>query len=252
MIRNNDTISPYQISMIVIMTIIGVGVFSLPAQLAKTAGSDCWFIIPIGGLISMVFMNIILLLNNRFPRKTLPEYAQNIIGKIPGKILTALYAVYSIVFIAYEVRVVNEVIKAFLLFRTPSEVVILSMILISTYAVRGGVECIARVMEIFFPLLFIPLILILIPGVTDIEISNMMPVFYNLSSKIFISIPALAISFAGYELLLYYVGFMENPKKAYKSANIGLIFITITYVIITILCLTVFGVNLLRESIWPL
>jgi len=251
-IRNNDTISPYQIVMILIMTIIGVGIFSLPADLAKTAGSDCWLIIPVGGLISMIFTNIILLLNNRFPGKTFPEFAEVIIGKIPGKILTAIFAIYCLIFVAFEARVVNEVIKAFLLLRTPSEVIILSIILVSTYAVRGGVECVARLMEIFFPLLFIPLLLILIPGAAAVEISNIMPIFYHIKSRILVSIPMMSLSFAGYELLLYYVGFMENPKKAYLGVNLGLIFITIIYMIITILCLTMFGVNMLKESTWPL
>lgn len=252
MIRNNDTISPYQITMIVIMTIVGVGIFSLPAQLAETAETDGWFIIFIGGLVNLLFMNIMLRINNRFPNKTLPEFAQDIIGKVPSKIITAVYAFYFIVFIAYEVRVINEVIKASLLFRTPSEVIMISMILVSTYAVRGGVECIARVMEIFFPLLFIPLLLIMIPGTSELDLTSMLPIFHNLPSKILISIPNLAISFAGYEVLLFYVGFMENPKKAYKSANIGLIFVIVLYMIITIMCLTKFGVNMLKENIWPL
>lgn len=252
MIRNNDIISPYQIAMIVIMTTIGIGIFSLPSQLAETAGTGAWFIIPIGGLINIIFINIILRLNNRFPHKTLPEYAEAIIGKVPGKILTASYAIYFLIVVAYEARVVNEVIKAFLLFRTPSEVIIISIILICTYAVRGGVECVARIMEVFFPLLFIPLLLIMIPGITDLDATNIMPMFYKLPSKIFISLPTLVLSFAGYEVLLFYVGFMRNPKKAYKGANIGIIFITVLYMIITIMCLAMFGVNLLKDTVWPL
>jgi len=252
MIRDNDTISPYQIAMIVIMTIVGIGIFSLPGELAETAGTDAWFIITIGGLINIVFANIIIKLNSRFPQKTLPEYAEMIIGKIPGKILTAAYAIYFMIFIAYEARVINEIIKAFLLFRTPSEVIIISIILVCTYAVRGGVECVARLMEIFFPLMFIPLFLILIPGMMDLDISNIMPIFYDLPSKILVSLPNLALSFAGYEVLLFYAGFMENPKKAYKGANIALIFITLLYMLVTILCLTMFGVNLLKDTMWPL
>ncbi|SHI52204.1 GerAB/ArcD/ProY family transporter [Lutispora thermophila] len=252
MIKNNDTISPYQITMIVIMTIVGVGIFSLPAQLADTAGSDSWFVILIGGLLNLMPLNIILMINNRFPNKTLPEYAQDIVGKVPGKIITAIYAIYFIIFVAYEVRIINEVIKSSLLLRTPSEVIMLTMILTATYAVRGGVECVARVMEMFFPLLFIPLFLIMIPGIADLDLTNIMPVFYNLSSKILVSLPNMALSFAGYEVLMFYVGFMENPKKAYKSANIGIIFVTVLYMVIIILCLTMFGVTMLKDSIWPL
>ena len=252
MIKSNDIISPYQITMIVIMTIVGVGIFSLPAQLAKTAGTDSWLVIILGGVINIIGLNIILLLNNRFPGKTFPDFAGQIIGSIPAKILIAIYAIYFTIFIAYEARVLNEVVKAFLLFRTPSEIIIISLILVCTYAVRGGVECVGRVMELFFPLLFIPLLLVLIPGIAEFDLNNMLPVFHNLPSKILISIPLMSLSFAGYETLLFYVGFMDKPKKAYLSATAAMIFITITYVVITVLCFSVFGENLIQKMPWPL
>ena len=98
MIKNTDTLSPYQIAMIVIMTLIGVGIFSLPSQLAETAGTDAWFIIILGGLVSLVFINIIIALGNRFPGRTLPEYIEKILGKFFGKIIIIAYIVYFIIF----------------------------------------------------------------------------------------------------------------------------------------------------------
>lgn len=251
MIKDNDIISPYQITMIIIMTLIGVGIFFLPYDLANSAGTNAIVMLLIGGALSIIFMNIIIYLNSRFPGKTLPDYCAEIIGVIPAKILTFIYAVYIASFIAYEVRIFNEVIKVFLLFKTPSEVIIISLILACTYAVRGGVECIGRAMEFFFPLLVIPLIIMLIPGIGSVDFSNLLPVFHGLSTKIFKALPNMALSFAGYELLLFYVGFMKEPKKAHLSATIGMIFVTIIYLILTILCFGMFGTKLLQQMVWP-
>ena len=251
MIKDNDTISPYQIAMIVIMVLSGAGVFSLPRVLAETAGSNSLIMIFIGGAISVSTIFIIVSLNSRFPGKTLPDYSAEIIGKVPAKILVIIYAVYFVFFIGFEVRVISEIVKLFLLVDTPPEIIMLCMILTCTYAVRGGVECIGRTTELFFPLLFIPFILILLPGLNDVDFSNLLPVFYGFQKKVFKAVPAMALSFAGYETLLYYIGFMKEPKKSFKYASIGVLFITITYVIITGLCISKFGIEWNKKMVWP-
>lgn len=251
MIKDDDIISPYQIAMIVIMVLSGAGVFSLPRVLAETAGSNSLVMLVIGGAISLIAIYIIVNLNNRFPGKTLPDYCSEIIGTVPTKILMTIYAIYFIFFIGFEVRVISEIIKMFLLTDTPSEVIMLCMILTSTYAVRGGVECIGRTAELFFPLLFIPFFLLLLPGLTDMDFSNLLPVFYGFQKKLTDAIPTMALSLAGYETLLFYIGFMKEPKKAYKYASFGMIYVIVFYMITTGLCISKFGVEWNKKMVWP-
>lgn len=252
MIKDNDIISPFQITAITVMTLVGVGIFSLPRSLAEVAGTNSVVMILVGGIISLLAMSVIVTLNCRFPRKALPDYSGEIIGKVPGKILVLIYIIYFTVFIGYEARVMGEAVKLFLLSNTPLEVTMLSIILTCTYAVRGGVECIGRAMEVFFPFLFIPMILMMLPGITDADFSNLLPVFYGLPSKFFKALPTMALSFSGYELLLFYIGFMKKPKKAYVYAAVGIIVVTLFYIIITVLCFSMFSVKVVEGMIWPL
>lgn len=252
MIKDNDIISPYQITAITIMTLIGVGIFSLPRELAEAAGTNSVIMVLIGGILSLFAMGILVTLNCRFPGKALPAYSGEIIGKVPAKVLTFIYIIYFTAFIGYEARVMGEAVKLFLLSNTPPEVIILSIILACTYAVRGGVECIGRAMEVFFPFLFIPMILIMLPGITDADFSNLLPVFYGLPSKFFKALPVMALSFSGYGLLLFYVGFMKKPKKAYIYASVGIAIVTVFYMLIVVLCLSMFGVKVVEGMIWPL
>ena len=85
MIRNNDTISPYQLAMIIIMTVISIEVFSLAAEAADNLGADGWLTIVVLGIIDIFSVLIIVRLNSIFPGKTIAEYSQIIIGTIPGK-----------------------------------------------------------------------------------------------------------------------------------------------------------------------
>lgn len=252
MIRNNDIISPYQIAMIIIMTVISVGVFSIAADAANAAGPDGWLAVALSGAINLLAVLIIVKLNSKFPGKTFAEYSQTVMGIILGKVLTALFAIYLLLVIAYVTRAFTEVVKMFLLFRTPTEVIMLSLILVCTYIVRGGAECIGRINELVFPILFIPFFIILMFGLPMMDFSNLRPILQTPPAKMLTSIPALIFNFGGIEVILFYIGFMKDPKKAYKPAIISVLFITLFLVMITVFCIATFGSNAVTQFIWPL
>lgn len=252
MIRNNDIISPYQLMVLIIMTVISVGVFSLAADVTERAGTDGWLVIFAAGLINIAAVFIIVRLNSKFPGKTFAEYSQLIIGTILGKIVTLVFTVYLLLIIAYETRAFTEVVKMFLLFRTPTEVIMLSLIFVCTYVVRGGVECIARISELIFPILFIPFFIIMLFGTYLLDFSNLLPVMQTPPAKLAMAVPFTAFSFGGIELALFYIGFMKEPKKAFRPAILAVSFITFFFLIAIIFCVATFGAKSTPDFIWPL
>ena len=252
MIRNNDIISPFQLAMIVIMTVIGVGVFNLVHTAAKYGGNDGWMIMIVLGILHILLAFLMVKLSCKFPGKTFPEYIQEIIGVIPGKILVLLIAFYILINLAYEVREFTEVAKMFLLPRTPTEIIIFALLLVCVYVVRGGVESIARISEITFPILFIPFFLVLIPGLPGLDLSNLLPVGRELGTKFVRMLPHAPHAFRGLEFILFYIGFMKKPQKAYKSVSWALVFVTAFYVLISVIGIAAFGAKLATKDIWPL
>ncbi|HWR61346.1 MAG TPA: endospore germination permease [Clostridia bacterium] len=252
MIRNNDVISPYQIAMIIIMSVISVGVFSIAGDAAGAAGSDGWLVVATAGLLNLLPLAVIIRLNSRFPGKTFAEYSQDIIGVIPGKALTCAFAVYLLLVIAYVTRAFTEVVKMFLLFRTPTEVIMMSLILVCTYIVRGGAECIGRINELIFPIIFIPFFIVLMFGFPVMDFSNLLPAFQTPPDKMLTAVPALIFSYGGIELALYYIGFMKDPRKAYRPAFLAVLFITFFLTLITVFCIAAFGPEATKQFLWPL
>ena len=252
MISNNDNISPYQLAMIVIMTVIGVSVFNLVRMAAKFGGNDGWIIIAALGTLHIFLAFLFIRLNSKFPGKTFPEYIQEIIGVIPGKILILLISFYIMLNLAYEVREFTEVAKMFLLPRTPTEILIFALIMVCVYVVRGGVESVARLVEIAFPILFIPFFLVLIPGLPNLDLSNLLPVGSDIVTKFQRILPHTPHAFRGIEYILFYIGFMEKPQKAYKPVAWGLIFVTGFYTMVSVIVLSAFGAKSATKAIWPL
>jgi spore germination protein len=252
MIRNNDHISPYQLSMIIIMTVIGVGVFNLVHTVAKYGGNDGWIIMAALGLVHIILAFLLIKLSCRFPGQTFPEYIQKIIGVIPGKILVFIISSYIMLNLAYEVREFTEVAKMFLLPRTPTEIIIFALVLVCVYVVRGGVESVARLVEITFPILFIPFFLVLIPGLPNLDLTNLLPVGSDMGIKFQRMIPHAPHAFRGIEYILFYIGFMEKPQRAYKPVAWGLVFVTVFYTLVSIIGLSAFGAKSATKAIWPL
>lgn len=252
MIKNNDIISRYQLAMIIIMTVIGTSVFNFVHVALGQGQNDSWMIISVYGLINIGMAYLLIKLNCRFPGKTFPEYIQEIIGVIPGKIVTILFVGYITCIIAYEVREFTEVAKMFLLPRTPTEIIMITLIFTCVYVVRGGVECVARIVEFTFPILFIPFILILLPGVRELDASNIFPLFINLPEKFVKMMPTAQHAFFGTEYILFYIGFMRKPQKAYVPVTIALGFSTFFYMIISLIGIMSFGGLKAPKSIWPL
>lgn len=252
MIRDNDAISPFQLAMLVIMSVIGVGVFNLVHVVAKYGGNDGWIIMAVLGVAHIFLALLMVRLSSRFPGKTFPEYIQEIIGVVPGKILVFVISGYILLNLAYEVREFTEVAKMFLLPRTPTEIIIFALVLVCVYVVRGGVESVARVVEITFPILFIPFFLVLLPGLPALDLTNLLPVGSGIETKMARMIPHAPHAFRGIEYILFYIGFMKKPQKASKSVTWALVFVTAFYTIVSVVGLSAFGAKSATKSIWPL
>ncbi|MDF2593334.1 MAG: spore germination protein [Clostridia bacterium] len=252
MIKNNDQISPYQLAMIVIMTIIGVSVFNIVHVIAKFGGNNGWIIVAALGIAHIFVAFMLVRLSCKFPGKTFPEYIQEIIGVIPGKLLVFIICGYITFNLSYEVREFTEVAKMFLLPRTPTEIIMFALILVGVYVVRGGVESVARLVEITFPILFIPFFLLMIPGFSNLELTNLLPIGSDIGTGFSRMIPHAPHVFRGMEYILFYIGFMEKPQKAYKPVAWSLAFVTAFYTLVSIIGLSSFGVKSAAKDMWPL
>jgi spore germination protein len=128
----------------------------------------------------------------------------------------------------------------------------ITLILSFCYAVRAGIECITRTITVIFPIVFIFMTLIILPGAFPLDYSNVLPAFQNVPNKVLASIPGLLACFGGFETLLFYTGFVKKPGKLYKPVIIAMIFITVFYMVIGIICIAAFGDKFSSDMIWPL
>ncbi|WP_425446253.1 GerAB/ArcD/ProY family transporter [Dethiothermospora halolimnae] len=251
MIANNNKITNGQLMAIILGNIIGVGVLSLPRALADSLDQNGWVLILVSGFITIIMTIIITRLMLYKPGKTIAEFARDIVTTPIADFFSFLYILYLLFFAAFVVRVFAEVIKMFLLTKTPTEVIIITMLLTIAYIGRRGVEGIGRIAVLMIPIIILPLIIIFFVILPELEFSNLLPVFRFKFADLVKGIPDTFFSFAGFDLLILFMAYSSNPKKAMKY-NISAVLVTMAvYLLIFITVISRFGVVETQHLLWP-
>lgn len=252
MFGENNKISNLQVALLLMHTIIGVGVLSLPSTLAKQLGTSGWIALILTGIIATIPVFMMTKLMTMYKGKNIFEISKHLIGTPLTYIALIILTIHMVGQGSFVVRIFGEVIKMFLLFSTPIEVIIATLILVSIYTARSGIEGMGRFSIIVIPFIVIPLLIFSVVLIPDLDYSNLLPFLRVKPVQIFKSIPSTFFSYGGLEFLLIYMYFSKNPRSAMKY-NLGAIGVIVAlYLLSFFLTLARFGEKGLSRQLWPL
>ena len=143
------------------------------------AGRDSWLTPVIASIFGLAVALVCIALAKRFPQQVFTEYLPQILGRIPGKILAAIYAA---VFIHYTAVIINQsstFIHVAFLRETPLVAMEILIGLASIYGVYLGIEVIARQNELAFPVWVLSFLLIILLVAREINPDNFRPILEN-------------------------------------------------------------------------
>lgn len=241
-------ISALQMGMITYATIIASGAL-LPNITAKAADRDMWLSPIWASLTGFLVLCIIYQLSRLYPKETLIQYSVHILGTIPGKAVGFFYLFYLLHINASLIRIYGDFLVGNFYSKTPTIVVLASMVLVSAFTVRGGVEVLGRFTQLFVPFLILMWLLIIILIIPDLEPKNMFPVMEH---GIMPSIKGAPQSwFTHYALFAYIFPFLTDRKKGMKWGMISIFSAMLTLTIFNLTALFVFGGST-ADRLYPL
>lgn len=249
--RNNDAIMSNQLYSILVTSIIGIGILSLPRALATKAGPDSLIVLVIGSALFLLLALLLQKLASKFPQKTIMEISNSVLFKPMGMIIGFIYFMYVFLITALEIRAFAEITKNFLLINTPVEVIMITFLIAVIYVVRSGIESIARLSVIILPLAIFPAILVMLVAVPDLDFSYFLPVLRTPFTKLISAIPQVFFSFLGFEFILFLGSFVKDPKNFKKTAISTICFVAVVYFIFTAVTIARFGIAESKNLIWP-
>lgn len=148
-LTKNDGLSVFQLCA---LTAMGMGMGVPNANITYLSPYREGFITNNAIAVAIALLSLIpvLLLVRAFPGRTLYEYSPELLGKAGGAALNALVIPLAIWTAASEIRPTMNILRSYLLPHTPVAVTTALMIAAACYALRGGVNSVARCGEVFF------------------------------------------------------------------------------------------------------
>ena len=253
MICTNNKISKIQLAAIVLNSVIGVEILSLPNVLANQVGTDGWLVIIIAGMIAVLLTWMINSIAVKYPGKSMVEFGRELVPTPLANVISLIYMVEFVIIGGVILKFFNEIIGVFLLSRTPFQVINITILLLAVYMVRSGIQSMGRLFIISTAILAIPTIVIGLSIIPDINVENYFPIMNTSATQILKNIPKSLNAFSGFQILFFITFLVKEDKKHTKKYNALAIASTILiYLSIYMISLGKYGENKLKHQLWPL
>ncbi|GED16604.1 GerAB/ArcD/ProY family transporter [Aneurinibacillus migulanus] len=247
-IKNEITLMQYILA--IHGTQLGTGILTLPADVAKKAGSDGWISIIIGWSLTTIVSLCIVGIMSKHPGDTLLDVLTRYLGRWLGKtwlIIWVLYSLLSVIVLLYFAVLVTQV---WVLPQTRNYVLVI-LFLIPTYMILcGGVRILARYAEfVFFFTLWIP-VLLTIP-LKNAHLDFMLPVLKEGWLPVFDAVKTTVVAFLGFELAFILYPYLKRKQNAAKGIVIANSLSLVVYLHITLICFLYFSPDGVTHYLWP-
>lgn len=222
-------VSILQLRALIVSAMIGIGIMSLPSSLVSEMGNDGWIAIVLSGLLMLPIAAIIIQIFKINPDKDLFQIGKETLGSIVFTVCELILAVYFIVFAAFLVRNLAELIKAFLLPTTPLEIVMLAFIVATSYIACNEIDVIARATYFIYPIILAFVTILVLMAIPESDFSNLLPLFQTDISTLPKGIQSAFFSYTGFELIIFAIPYVKEKEKILKSCFIGIGTVTFIY-----------------------
>lgn len=123
----------------------------------------------ISTLIGLAEVGLMLYIMDSCGHRSLPELLPSLMPRWMAGVILMLYAVVHVCYTAMAVRYQSEGIAAFMLETTPSDVIGIALLLTATFLLQRGIRQLARVSELLFWIILIPLLAVFLTAAGQMD-----------------------------------------------------------------------------------
>lgn len=249
--NKDPKISNIQLMGMLVSAIIGIGIFKLPNQLVGDFGCCGWLVIIISGLLVFPVLFIYEKIFSMYPNMDYFQIGNETLGKFLSKLYFFIFLAYFITLLGFVSRNLGEMIKSFLLIKTPIEIIILVFILATSYIACYEIDVIGRAGFIVFPIILVFVMAIVLISIPKADFTNLLPIFQFNIKDIPKGINTSFFSFIGFEVSLFAIPYLENRKDSMKFSSLAIVTVILMYVSVYIVTLAQFSIKQVERHTWP-
>ena len=250
MFSENNQISGRQVFRLLTYDFLGMGTLLLPTMLADTAGRDGIFCILAGILSTFLYLKLLRYLLKGM-KTSYPDFLKQNCGKICGYVLWGGYFLYFILMASYTAYLFSTLMLNGLVENVSFYLVLLLILLLAFYGMAGGIEGRARVYEILFWFLMIPLFLMLFAACREVKPAYWSPVFVADGKEVLSGSYYVLFCYSMVSIVLFLKEYVADRKKCVGAAEKAVWFSGGVFAALYLILIGLFGVEALAQMKFP-
>lgn len=250
MFSENQKISGRQAFRLLTYDLLGLSTLLMPTVLAKVSGRDGIFCIIIGILAGLLYLRLIKVIIKDM-KGTFLDYLEQKLGVLVGKIVQIGYLIYFVLLAGYTAYLFSDIVLKNLLREESFWLVLVLILLLSGYGLWGGIEGRARVYELLFWFIMIPLFFMLFSAVNEIEVDYWTPVFSVGAAGIAGGSYYVFLCMALVFLVLFLGSYVVNKETLFHAGKKALVFAGTVHGVLYLILLGIFGAKALSTMDFP-
>ncbi len=161
---------------LVIALIFATAMIYLPNFLTVKAEQSAWLAPWLGLPLSVGLAYVVVNLHRRYPGRTLIEYAPEILGKVLGKTVGALYVWWFFHVAATVIQEHSLFLDSTILIATPGAVFYGSLALLAVYILWRGLPVLLQLNQLLLPLILVFMLGVVLLVAPEMEPGNLKPI----------------------------------------------------------------------------
>lgn len=250
MFSENNQISGRQVFRLLTYDFLGMGTLLLPTMLADTAGRDGIFCILAGILSTFLYLKLLRYLLKGM-KTSYPDFLKQKCGKVCGYVLWGGYFLYFILMASYTAYLFSTLMLNGLVENVSFYLVLLLILLLAFYGMAGGIEGRARVYEILFWFLMIPLFLMLFAACREVKPAYWSPVFVADGKEVLSGSYYVLFCYSMVSIVLFLKEYVADRKKCVGAAEKAVWFSGGVFAVLYLILIGLFGAEALAQMKFP-
>ena len=250
MFSENNQISGRQVFRLLTYDFLGMGTLLLPTMLADTAGRDGIFCILAGILSTFLYLKLLRYLLKGM-KTSYPDFLKQKCGKVCGYVLWGGYFLYFILMASYTAYLFSTLMLNGLVENVSFYLVLMLILLLAFYGMAGGIEGRARVYEILFWFLMIPLFLMLFAACREVKPAYWSPVFVADGKEVLSGSYYVLFCYSMVSIVLFLKEYVADRRKCVGAAEKAVWFSGGVFAVLYLILIGLFGVEALAQMKFP-
>lgn len=245
----SNNITPGEFTCLLIGSMIGVGILSLPNDLVNVAKQDSWISAAIGAVYPLYMVIVASFLWKKHPQENILFLSKKYLGKYLGNILNLIFLLYFVLFttsVAFGVSLILETLISNFL---STSKILLIIFFLAAYTSMKGLKLLGRLNQLMF-LYTIFLSFILAVALLRGTYLNICPILGSGILNIIKASKNSAFAYGGIEVLFLIYPYVTDKKKITKSSLLSVIITALIYSWVTFITIYYLGIDIVPKIEW--